>query len=68
MTVATGLKAALRDGPCYVDFTDGDRVNVVFSDRVFHYQRGDAAAHAEAVAHAMSKGIPSAQRDWNWRC
>jgi len=67
MTVAMALEAALRDGPCYVDFTDGDRVYVVFSDRVFNYQRGDAATHAEAVAHAVSKGIPSVQRDWNWR-
>ena len=67
MTVATALAAALRDGPCYVDFTEGDRVYVVSSGRVFNYQRGDAAAHAEAIAHAVSKGIPPAQRDWNWR-
>ena len=67
MTVAAALGAALRDGPCYVDFTDGERVYVVFSDQVFDYRRGDAAAHAEAVAHAVSKGIPAVQLDWNWR-
>ena len=67
MTVAKELQAALFDGPCYVDFIDGNCVYVVFSDRVFDYQRGDTAAHADALAHAVTKQIPPAQLDWNWQ-
>ncbi|MDJ0664388.1 MAG: hypothetical protein QNJ75_07495 [Acidimicrobiia bacterium] len=61
---AQALADDLAAGPWYVDFNNGDRSYVVFSQRVFTYVRGDAATLRAAQAHAREQGIPESQIDW----
>ena len=59
------LEAALeRAGGWYADFSVGSDHVVVFADRSFRYQRGDAAGRAEATAYGRSVGVPDHQLDW----
>ena len=54
----------LSPGPWYVDFNDGERSYVVFSGRVFAYERGDEVTLREARTYAREQGIPEGQIDW----
>ena len=60
---AQALADDLAPGPWYVDFNNGERSYVVFSQRVFTYVRGDAANLRAAQAHAREQGIPESQID-----
>ena len=48
----------------YCDFRSPTETFVVFAERVFRYQRGDAVGRSEAEAHARSVGVPESQLDW----
>jgi len=61
---AQALADDLAPGPWYVDFNNGERSYVVFSQRVFTYVRGDAVTLRAAQAHARERGIPESQIDW----
>ncbi|WP_395152519.1 hypothetical protein [Ilumatobacter sp.] len=61
---AQTLANGLASGPWYVDFNNGERSYVVFSDRVFTYTRGDEATLRTAQVHARGEGIPESQIDW----
>jgi hypothetical protein len=52
------------EGGWYCDFRTDDDEFVVFSGRVFRYQRGNLAACAHAAAYARKVGVPEAQIDW----
>lgn len=58
------LADQLIDGPWYVDFNNGERSYVVFSNCVFTYVRGDEVTLNAARAHAHARGIPESQIDW----
>jgi hypothetical protein len=53
-----------RDGGWYCDFRSDDEVFVVFSDRVFRYQRGDRVARSAVEDYARSMGVPESHLDW----
>ncbi|MCP2323593.1 hypothetical protein HDA40_002100 [Hamadaea flava] len=61
---AQQLADAMRAGSWYCDFASARTKYVVFSGRVFAFDRHDAVANAEAVEHARSVGVPEAQLDW----
>ena len=61
---AEALADELAPGPWYVDFNNGERSYVVFSERVFTYVRGDTATLRAAQAHARGLGVPESQIDW----
>lgn len=63
-TTAGTLAGQLAPGPWYVDFNNGERSYVVFSDRVFTYLRGDEEGLRAARAHAAGQGVPETQIDW----
>lgn len=56
--------ALLPDGGWYANFEVGEELVVVFAGRVFRYEKGDRAAHRDAVACAIAAGIPEHQIDW----
>lgn len=64
VTTAGTLADQLAPGPWYVDFNNGERSYVVFSERVFTYVRGDEATLRAAQAHARELGVPESQIDW----
>lgn len=45
------------------DFHSDSDVSVVFSGRVFRYERGDEGERAKVEAYARSVGVPEAQLD-----
>ena len=61
---AQALADEVADGPWYVDFNNGERTYVVFSDRVFTYVRGDELTLRAARVHARGQGVPESQIDW----
>jgi hypothetical protein len=48
----------------YIDTRWGEWVVVIFSQRVFKYQRGDQAGKTEAQTYAQNSGLPPSQVDW----
>lgn len=68
-TAADGLAAVLADaleaGPWYVDFHTATTTYVVFSGRIFTYERGDSVGRDNVIAHARSVGVPEPQLDWS---
>jgi hypothetical protein len=62
--LAQTLADALDQPGWYADFHDPREVFVVFPGRVFRYERGDAAARAEAQDFGRELGIPEVQLDW----
>jgi hypothetical protein len=61
---ADALADALQSGPWYADLATESTKYVVFSGRVFAFDRKDRAAREEAVAYARLVGVPEAQIDW----
>jgi hypothetical protein len=59
--LATALSTTLDEPGWYCDFRTERETFVVFSGRVFSYQRGDRNRRAEAEAYARSKGVPEGQ-------
>src|SRR5262245_13259183 len=48
----------------YADFRTPDETFVVYSGRVFRYDRGDSLGRAEAAAYGRSVGVPEHELDW----
>jgi hypothetical protein len=48
----------------YCDFRTDDDTFVVFSEKVFRYQRGHPEGRGEAAAYARLVGVPESQIDW----
>lgn len=63
--VAECLAATLKPGPWYARFDDGRERCVVFSGRIFRYERGDAERLAAVERYARSVGVPDHQFDWD---
>jgi len=59
------FSGALRNGTWYIDFKNEKEIYVVFAEKIFHYQRGDVASHAEAQAYGRSLGLPEKQLAWS---
>jgi hypothetical protein len=57
-------RSLLAEGGWYADFGVGDDHVVVFSGKVFRYQRGDQDGRAEAMAYGRAVGVPEHQLDW----
>ncbi len=51
-------------GGWYSHFRAGERVFVIFANRVFAYAEADAAAREEIEAYGRSVGVPEEQLDW----
>ena len=63
--LAQALAASLlAEGGWYADFRTDDEHVVVYADRIFRYDRTDAAGRAEAVEYGRSVGVPDHQLDW----
>jgi hypothetical protein len=57
--------AAVLDSPgWYANLYSEGQVFVIFSDKVFRYDREDDAEHEQAVAYAQTVGVPLHQCDW----
>jgi hypothetical protein len=57
--------AAVLDSPgWYANVYSAGEVFVVFSNKVFRYDREDDDGHAQAVAYAQTVGVPLHQCDW----
>ena len=57
-------EALLPDGGWYANFEVGNELVVIFAHKVFRYAKGDQDVHGQAVAHALSVGVPRHQIDW----
>lgn len=63
--IAEKLSASLKQGPWYTNFTTkGDRVYVIFPDKIFTYRIGDQRARNEALEYGRSIAVPENQLDW----
>ncbi len=61
---AQKLSHALKPKGWYTTLLSDKDIFVIFPNRVFHYQKGDQAARAEAIAFGQTIGIPDDQLDW----
>jgi hypothetical protein len=52
------------EGGWYCDFATQGEKFVVFSGRIFRYQRGDSSSRERAAEYARSVGVPEEQIDW----
>ena len=50
--------------PWYASFKSADEMFVIFPNKQFRYDLGDANGKADAEAYARSVGVPEAQLDW----
>ncbi|MFF4034544.1 hypothetical protein ACFYZ2_33220 [Streptomyces sviceus] len=64
LLVAHALSEVLEERGWYVDLRSSKETLVVFPDKVFRYERGDADGRARAQEHGSSLGIPEDQLDW----
>ena len=48
----------------YAHFWDEQNIIVVFRDRQFEVERGDASTWAEAIEHGKAQGIPEEELDF----
>ena len=62
--VAEDLSQSLKNGPWYVDLSDGKSVYVVFPRRVFLYEKGNTEERKRAEDFGRAIGIPESQLDW----
>jgi hypothetical protein len=57
--------AAVLDSPgWYANLYSAGQIFVIFSNKVFRYDREDDAGHEQAVAYAQTAGVPLQQCDW----
>ena len=62
--LAAALAEILVQPGWYASFESATEQFIVFPGRIFHYQRGDEAARAEAASYGRLLGVPDSQLDW----
>ncbi len=58
------LAEALKEGTWYIDMNDGNKSYVIFSNRVFAYEKENTEAREEAKKYGRMLGIPESQLNW----
>lgn len=58
------IQKALNSGPWYVHFWEGDKIIVVYKDKIFTIKKSDISTWKEAIEYGKALGIPDEQLDF----